>query len=103
MLLSMASSAFVFDIAADVFEQSLEENRSELQHDRDHDFSESFGTKSFNINVDDRQECMEAIFNNKDFDITNCGESVRNLYGRYTDIVDVFPADITDDMLPAFL
>ena len=31
-------------------------------------FSESFGTKSFNINVDDRQECMEAIFNNKDFD-----------------------------------
>lgn len=25
-------------IAADVFEQSLEENRSELQHDRDYDF-----------------------------------------------------------------
>ena len=25
-------------------------------------FSESFGTKSFNINVEDRQECMEAIF-----------------------------------------
>ena len=33
------------------------------------------------------------IFNNKDFDITNCGESVRNLYGRYTDIVDVFPGE----------
>ena len=65
-------------------------------------FSESFGTKSFNINVDDRQECMEAIFNNKEFDMTNCGESVRNLYGRYTDIVDVFPADITDDMLLHF-
>lgn len=65
-------------------------------------FSESFGTKSFNINVDDRQECMEAIFNNNDFDMTNCGESVRNLYGRYTDIVDVFPADITDDMLLHF-
>ena len=58
-------------------------------------FSESFGTKSFNINVEDRQECMEAIFNNKDFDMTNCSESMRNLYGRYTDIVDVFPADIT--------
>ena len=65
-------------------------------------FSESFGTQSFNINVDDRQECMEAIFNNKDFDITNCGESVRNLYGRYMDIVDVFPADITDDVLLHF-
>ena len=65
-------------------------------------FSESFGTKSFNINVEDRQECMEAIFNNKAFDLTNCGESVRNLYGRYTDITEVFPADITDDMLLHF-
>ena len=65
-------------------------------------FSESFGTKSFNINVEDRQECMEAIFNNKDFDTTNCSESVRNLYGRYNDIVDVFPADITDNMLLYF-
>ena len=65
-------------------------------------FSESFGTKSFNINVEDRQECMEAIFNNKDYDITICGESVRNLYERYMDIVDVFPTDITDEMLLHF-
>ena len=66
-------------------------------------FSESFGTKSFNINVDDRQDCMEAIFNNQPFDLANCGESVKNLYGRYQDILDVFPeADITDDILLHF-
>lgn len=65
-------------------------------------FSESFGTKSFNINVEDRQECMEAIFNNNDFDTTNCGESVKNLYGRYCDIEHIFPEDITDDMLLHF-
>ena len=65
-------------------------------------FSESFGTKSFNINVEDRQECMDAIFNNKDFDTTSVGESVKNLYGRYQDIQDVFPADISDDMLLHF-
>lgn len=65
-------------------------------------FSESFGTKSFNINVEDRQECMEAIFNDKDFDTANCGESVKNLYGRYQDIQEVFPEDITDDMLLHF-
>lgn len=65
-------------------------------------FSESFGTKSFNINVEERQECMEAIFNNRDFDISSCGESVRNLYGRYNDIVDIFPEDITDNMLLHF-
>lgn len=65
-------------------------------------FSESFGTKSFNINVEERQECMEAIFNNKDFDTTGYGESVKNLYGRYTDIESIFPEDITDDMLLHF-
>lgn len=40
-------------------------------------FSESFGSKSFNINVDDRQDCMNAIFNDTDFDITGVGESVK--------------------------
>lgn len=65
-------------------------------------FSESFGSKSFNINVDDRQDCMNAIFNDTDFDTTGTGESVKNLYGRYQDIQYVFPADITDDMLLHF-
>lgn len=65
-------------------------------------YSESFGTKSFNINVEDRQDCMEAIFNDQDFDTSNAGESVRNLYARYTDIVDLFPGEITDDMLLHF-
>lgn len=66
-------------------------------------FSEAYGTKSFNINVEDRAACMNAIFNDQPFDITNASESVRNLYGRYSDIIDVFPNDeITDDMLLHF-
>ena len=66
-------------------------------------FSEAYGTKSFNINVDDRAECMNAIYNNKAFDTAEVGESVKNLYGRYNDIIDVFPTDeITDDMLLHF-
>lgn len=66
-------------------------------------FSEAYGTKSFNINVDDRSECMEAIFNDQPYDTTEAGESVKNLYGRYNDIIDVFPVDeIKDDMLLHF-
>ena len=66
-------------------------------------FSEAYGTKSFNINVDDRSDCMNAIFNNQSFDTTDVGESVKNLYGRYNDIIDIFPNDdITDDMLLHF-
>ena len=66
-------------------------------------FSEAYGTKSFNINVEDRSDCMNAIFNDQPYDTTDVGESVKNLYGRYNDIIDVFPADdITDDMLLHF-
>lgn len=66
-------------------------------------FSEAYGTKSFNINVEDRADCMNAIFNDQPFDTTDVGESVKNLYGRYNDIIDVFPNDdITDDMLLHF-
>lgn len=66
-------------------------------------YSEAYGTKSFNINVEERADCMNAIFNDTSFDTTNAGESVRNLYDRYNDIIDIFPNDdITDDMLLYF-
>ncbi len=46
---------------------------------------------------------MNAIFNDQPFDITDVSESVKNLYSRYSDIIDVFPNDeITDDMLLHF-
>ena len=65
-------------------------------------FSEAYGKKSFNIDVDDRTECMEAIFNDKPFDTEDVNESVKNLYGRYNDIKELFPDSITDEMLLHF-
>lgn len=66
-------------------------------------FSEAWGIKSFNINVDERQDCMLAIFEGKPFDITDASESVRNLYNRYNDIASLFPSgEITDAMLLHF-
>ena len=62
-------------------------------------FSEAYGSKSFNVNVDDRADCMDAIFNNKQFDTTNASESANNLYNRYCDIQEIFPEEITDNML----
>ena len=43
-------------------------------------FSESFGNKSFNINVEDRAACMKAMFNDEPFDASNSSESVKTLY-----------------------
>ena len=67
-------------------------------------FSEAFGTKSFNINVPERQACTEAIYKNEldTFDRTNASESVKNLCERYKDIQENFPAEITDEMIPYF-
>ncbi len=69
-------------------------------------FSEVFGKKSFNINVPERQACMEAIYNNKPetFNATNSSESVKNLCARYHDIEEIFPSKttITDETIPYF-
>ena len=65
-------------------------------------FSESFGTASFNISVEDREPCLQALNDGKDFDPDGYGESVRNLYARYQDICDLFPEEIGDAALPYF-
>lgn len=65
-------------------------------------FSESFGTKSFNINVDTRYACMNAIYNDLEFEVVNAQESEKNLYNRYQDIVEIFPYEIKDEMLLHF-
>lgn len=66
-------------------------------------FSEAYGKKSFNIDVGDRADCMNAIFYNQPFDTENVAESVKNLYGRYHDIIEIFPRDaIKENMLLHF-
>lgn len=65
-------------------------------------YSESFGTASFNISVEDREPCLQALNDGKDFDPEGYGESVKNLYARYQDICDLFPEEIDDKSLPYF-
>ena len=60
-------------------------------------FSEAFGSKSFNINVPEREDCMNAIYNGKQYDAVDISESVANLQARYNDIVEIFPAEEIDD------
>ena len=65
-------------------------------------FSEAYGEKSFNINVAERVSFIETIFKGGKFNTEHCGESVKNLYERYTDISEKFPKNITDDMILYF-
>ena len=65
-------------------------------------YSEAFGSASFNIFVEDREPCLRALNDGKDFDSEGYGESVKNLYARYQDICDLFPEEIDDKALPYF-
>jgi uncharacterized protein with ParB-like and HNH nuclease domain len=66
-------------------------------------FSERFGLKSFNIDVDERASCMEALFSNSTFDRKTGTESVRNILDRHDDIVSLFPDQLKDKALPFFI
>ncbi len=65
-------------------------------------FSLRLGKRSFNIDVDERTECMEALFTGSWFDETGQPESVTNILQRYQDIEELFPDDLANDALPYF-
>ena len=83
---------------------NLQAGRKDAVHAvRDLIFSEKHGKKSFNIDVEERLACMEAIFENQPFDDTDSAESIQNIMARYDDIKDLFPAELTTDALPFFV
>lgn len=66
-------------------------------------FSEKYGKKSFNLDVDERVECLEALYNHQLFNPNGCPESVRNIAARFDDIVDNFPVTLKNGVLPYFI
>ena len=66
-------------------------------------FSAKFGQKSFNIDVDELAECMEALFDDRDFDTDGKPEAVANLVARYEDIDERFPDELQEAALPYFI
>ena len=66
-------------------------------------FSEKFAEKSYNLIIADRIECMDALYNGRDFNPSRKGESVRNICLRYGDIEELFPKDLKGKTLPYFI
>jgi uncharacterized protein with ParB-like and HNH nuclease domain len=56
-------------------------------------FSNSFGKKSFTIDVPERQAVMNAIFNGTDFDMATADPSSINIWARYLDIGKLFEGE----------
>ena len=63
--------------------RNLQRDREDTVSIDDLIFSERYGAKTFNLAVDERALCMEALFEGKPFDSTDQSESVQNLYARY--------------------
>lgn len=55
-----------------------------------------WGTKSFNLDVDERIPVMKALYDEQPFDPTGRSESVQNLYKRYRDLQTAFPDELLD-------
>lgn len=65
-------------------------------------YSNAFGRRSFNIGVEDRGPCMQALLQgDKTYEPEN--ESSRNMRDRYRDIEDLFPDEIKGEALPYFI
>lgn len=67
-------------------------------------FSEKFGEKSFNLDVADRTDCMEALFEHGEYEPpADAPESVHTLVERYGELDGLFPDELKEKALPFFI
>jgi uncharacterized protein with ParB-like and HNH nuclease domain len=83
--------------------RSLQKERTDQVYLDDLIYSEKFGKKSFNLDVDERIECMDTLFEGGTLDLNDRPESVQNLILRYHDIDANLPDELRKDALPYFI
>jgi uncharacterized protein with ParB-like and HNH nuclease domain len=67
-------------------------------------FSEKYGEKSFNIQVEERRICLEKLFLEGCYEVQpDDDESTTNMVARYADIEEAFPEEIKGKAFPYFL
>ena len=67
-------------------------------------FSELRGSKSFNITVEERIPCLEALFSNGSYTSAETDdESTCNMTERYQDIVEAFPEELKNKAFTYFI
>ena len=67
-------------------------------------FSEKFGEKSFNLDIADRRECMESLFEKGSYEPPQgASESVYTLVARYEELDELFPDELRKEALPFFI
>ncbi len=84
-------------------------NNLQKEHGIDEDIKPMFlsrhrGQVSFNIQVDERTECLKQLYKNGEYHPKeNDDLSTINMADRYMDIVQAFPDELKGDVLPFFI
>lgn len=86
-----------------IYLNNLQRNRQDKVNIDNLIFSEKFGTKSFNIQVKEREQCLNALYNERQHDLSDENESVQNIYSRYEYIGEIFPEELKDKALSFFI
>lgn len=66
-------------------------------------FSQSFGRKSFNLDVPERTPCLDALYRGQTYDDSTQSESIKNILARYQDLQENLSPDLTGNALPYFV
>lgn len=86
-----------------IYLHNLQKDQDNAESVADLIFSKKYGEKSFNLNVPDRNDCMEALFEGQPFSTLGKNESIVSLVERYQDIGEAFPDELKEYALPYFV
>ena len=67
-------------------------------------YSETYGEKSFNLDVPERKNCLDALYLTGEYNVKDSDdETVKNIAERYDDIQELFPDELKGAALPFFI
>jgi len=65
--------------------------------------SQKYGKRSFNLDIQERNPCMEALYAGEEFSYVDAPESVSNILARYAELEEQFPEELSGAALPYFV
>jgi uncharacterized protein with ParB-like and HNH nuclease domain len=87
-----------------IYINNLQKSLGQDEDIKDMIFSESRGVKSFNIQVEERTECLQSLFEYGEYVPKDSDdESTVNMVRRYVNIEEYFPDDIKGELLCFFI
>ncbi len=86
-----------------IFLHHLQQDREAQVDVSDLIYSVKYQKKSFNLQVEEREAVLRALYEGEDIDPNGEPESVQNIIARYRDIEELFPESLRDEALPYFI